>query len=55
VHRKLFFAIRVLNDGYYFVIDEIANRLPDHQLVFAKERVDVHVVDTGEAGHEGGL
>ena len=50
--RELLFAIRVLDDRQHFVIHEVANGLPHHQLLFGEERIDIHVVDAGETGHK---
>jgi hypothetical protein len=51
VMRKLLFAIRVLDDRQHFLIHEVADGLPYHQLLFGEKRIDIHVVDAGETGH----
>src|SRR6185295_15341451 len=51
VCRKLLLAVCMLDDRQHLVVDEVAYRLPHHQLVFTEERVDIHIVDTWETGH----
>ena len=51
VHGELLFAMGVLDDGEHLFVDEVADGLADHQLVFGKERIDFDVVDAGERSH----
>jgi hypothetical protein len=51
VHGELLFAVGVLDDRNHFLIHEVANGLPYHQLFFAEERVDFEIVDAWETGH----
>ena len=51
--REAGIAPAVPDDGLDLIVDELARSLSNQELLFAQQRIELEVIDAGEARHNG--